>query len=130
MRITQAQFDAASNAAFDAAEASPDEVVLSDRALLAFAAPARAQAPPPIVGRAVVEDGERPGDGGDEARECLEQRGLTRAVGANEDEQVARPKRKRHVAHHGLVSVTNGECVGVNMSRHRTCTDPCMCGNS
>jgi len=37
MRITQSQFDRASNAAFGAAEASPDEVVLSDRALLAFA---------------------------------------------------------------------------------------------
>jgi hypothetical protein len=37
MRITQRQFNDASDAAFSAAEASPDEVVLSDVALLAFA---------------------------------------------------------------------------------------------
>ncbi len=36
MRITQAQFDAASNAAFDAANASSGEALLTDRALLAF----------------------------------------------------------------------------------------------
>jgi hypothetical protein len=37
VRITQRQFDEASNAAFDAADSSPDEVPLNDRALRAFA---------------------------------------------------------------------------------------------
>ena len=52
----------------------------------------------------------------------FQQRGLARAVGADECEQIAWSEIERDVLDNGVMTVADGKVMRVNV--HRTCTDP------